>query len=249
MRCVVVVPDGKVALGKLAGAVAYGARVVAVKGSFDDGLRLVREATEASGIALVNSLNPARIEGQKTAAFEVCEALGGPPDWLCLPVGNAGNITAYWKGFREEAPRDALPRLVGGQAAGAAPLVLGHPVEHPDTVATAIRIGNPARWTEARAAIDESAGLVAAVEDAEILRVYRMLAHLEGVFCEPSSAAGLAALAAEVARGAISVAGRTVVCVLTGHGLKDPDAAMASARPCVAVEPRLAPLLEAASDE
>lgn len=248
MRCVVVVPDGKVALGKLAGAVAYGARVVAVKGSFDDGLRLVREATETSGIALVNSLNPARIEGQKTAAFEICEALGGPPDWLCLPVGNAGNITAYWKGFREEVSAGELPRMLGGQAAGAAPLVLGRPVEHPDTVATAIRIGNPARWTEAKAAINESSGLVAAVEDADILRVYRMLAQLEGVFCEPSSAAGLAALAGEVARGAISVTGQTVVCVLTGHGLKDPDAAMASARPCVAVEPRLEPLLEAASD-
>lgn len=252
MTCAVVVPRGKVAAGKLAGAVAYGARLVTVEGSFDDALRMVREACEQAPIALVNSVNPARIQGQKTAAFEVIEALGDAPDWLCLPVGNAGNITAYWLGFREaymrgEATR--LPRLLGAQAAGAAPLVLGHVVEKPETLASAIRIGNPARGHEALTALRESDGAILAVPDEAILEAYRSVAHTEGVFCEPSSAAGIAGLAARVRAGALDPAGRTIVCVLTGHGLKDPDTALAGARERPPIEPECAALLNALQEE
>ncbi|MCG9895893.1 MAG: threonine synthase [Fimbriimonadaceae bacterium] len=229
MSCLVVVPEGKIALGKLAGAIAYGAKVVMIEGSFDVGLRMVREAADRSPIALVNSVNPARIEGQKTASFEIVEDLGDAPDILALPIGNAGNITAYWQGFRED--RDAgnatrLPRCIGAQAEGAAPLVLGHPVEHPETVATAIRIGNPARWKQAEAALAESGGEVHAASDREILHQYRQLARLEGVFCEPSSAAGLAGLGRAICLNGLDVKGLRVVTVLTGHGLKDPDSAV-----------------------
>ncbi|RME87377.1 MAG: threonine synthase [Anaerolineae bacterium] len=225
LGCVVLIPEGKVAAGKLAGARAYGAQVVQIKGSFDDALRLVVEITRRHPIALVNSINPYRIEGQKTAAFEICDDLGAAPDLLCLPVGNAGNITAYWGGFKryDEVKGSGLPRLLGVQAEGAAPLVLGHPVEKPETVATAIRIGRPARGEEALRAAEESGGRIIAVSDAQILEMQRLLAQEEGIWVEPASAAGLAGLAQEVAAGRLDVRGKRVVAVCTGHGLKDPD--------------------------
>lgn len=229
LKCAVVIPEGKVALGKLAGAIAYGAQVVQVRGSFDDALRIVREASDRAPLCLVNSVNPARIEGQKTAAFEVVDQLGDAPDVLCLPVGNAGNTTAYWKGFREDfaaARSTRLPVVVGVQAAGSAPMVVGHVVDDPQTVATAIRIGNPARWSEAAEAFRESGGHVRSVSDEAILGMARTLAEHEGVFCEPSSATGLAGFAAAVAEGSLDVHGKSVVTVLTGHGMKDPDNAM-----------------------
>jgi threonine synthase len=225
LRCLVLIPEGRVASGKLAGALAYGAEVIQVRGLFDDALSLVRQAAERRPVALVNSLNPHRLEGQKTAAFEVCDDLGRAPDWLCLPVGNAGNITAYWKGFREyrAAGRiDALPRLLGVQAEGAAPLVVGHPVDRPETVATAIRIGRPARGEEALMAADQSGGRIVAASDDEILAMQKRLAA-EGVWCEPASAAGTAGLFKEARAGRLDVRGQTVVGVVTGHGLKDPD--------------------------
>ena len=194
LRGAVIVPEGKIAIGKLAQALMHGARVIALRGNFDDALRIVRELAERHPIELVNSVNPHRIEGQKTAAFEVCDELGGPPDVLAIPVGNAGNVTAYRRGFDEYA--DAMPMLLGFQAAGAAPLVLGHPVEAPETVASAIRIGNPARWEEAMDAVTSSRGRIAAVEDEQILDAYRLLASGEGVFCEPASAASVAGLLA-----------------------------------------------------
>ncbi len=225
LRPIVLIPQGKVAAGKLAGAVAYGALVIQVEGSFDDALQMVVEISEKHPICLVNSLNPYRIEGQKTAAFEICDRLGAAPDWLCLPVGNAGNITAYWAGFRQyDFLRGiGLPRLLGVQAAGAAPLVLGHPVDHPETIATAIRIGRPARGEQALQAAEESGGRIIAVTDEEILTMQRQLAALEGIWVEPASAAGLAGLAHEIAAGRLNVRGRRVVAVCTGHGLKDPD--------------------------
>mgnify|MGYP001564007361 CR=1 FL=1 len=226
MRCFVLIPEGQVAAGKIAGAIAYGAEVIQIQGSFDDALRLVREISEKRPIALVNSINPYRIEGQKTAAFEICDALGDAPDWLCLPVGNAGNITAYWMGFKEyhaTGKSASLPKMLGVQAAGAAPLVLGHPVENPETVATAIRIGRPARGEQALEAAEESKGGIIAVADDEILAMWRRLAR-EGVFVEPASAAGLAGLAKDSAGGRLDLSGKTVVAVVTGHGLKDPDA-------------------------
>jgi len=232
MTCVVLIPDGKIALGKLAGAVAYGARVVAIRGSFDDGLRMVREAAARAPIVLVNSVNPARLQGQKTASFEIVDDLGGPPDWLALPVGNAGNITAYWMGFLEEMGAGralSAPRVLGAQAAGSAPILNRAPVEAPETLATAIRIGQPARWCEALIALRQSCGQLWRVEDSEILEAYRMLARLEGVFCEPSSAAGVAGLKKSLAHGKLDLDGKTVVAVLTGHGLKDPDNALRDA--------------------
>ena len=228
MRCAVLIPDGKIAVGKLAQAIAHGARVIALDGNFDDALRIVRELAERTPIALVNSVNPYRIDGQTTAAFEICDALGDAPDVLGIPVGNAGNITAYWQGFtvyRDAGRTSSLPRAYGTQAAGAAPLVRGEIVAEPETIATAIRIGNPARGDEAMAAMTESGGDVAAVTDEEILAAYRRLATGEGVFCEPSSAASVAGIIARVEAGLIT-AGETVVCVLTGHGLKDPDTAI-----------------------
>jgi threonine synthase len=238
MGCAVLVPDGKIATGKLAGSLAYGARVLAIHGSFDDALRLVREACARGPFALVNSLNPARIEGQKTASFEIDEALDRAPDWLCLPVGNAGNITAYWLGFRQDHEAgliEAPPHILGAQAEGAAPLLSGRPVAEPETVATAIRIGNPARWTEALDALRESDGQLWKVSDAEILEAYHLLATTEGVFCEPSSAASVAGLAKALRRGKIDLEGRTVVAVLTGHGLKDPAAAIVGCAPPVTI--------------
>ena len=224
MRAVVIIPEGKVAAGKLAGAVAYGAEVVQIRGSFDDALNLVVALSERHPIALVNSLNTYRLEGQKTAAFEICDDLGAAPDWLCLPVGNAGNITAYWMGFCQynALKQSGLPRILGVQAAGAAPLVLGHPVDRPETVATAIRIGRPARGEQALQAAEESQGRIIAVTDENILSMQRRLAA-NGVWVEPASAAGLAGLAHELAEGKIDLRGRRVVAVCTGHGLKDPD--------------------------
>jgi threonine synthase len=226
LRCIVLVPQGKVAAGKIAGALAYGAEVIAVAGSFDDALRLVREISERRNIALVNSINPYRLEGQKTAAFEICDALGRAPDWLCLPVGNAGNITAYWMGFKEYQAAGQVtgrPKMLGVQAAGAAPLVVGHTIDHPETIATAIRIGRPARGEQALEAAEESQGRIIAVSDEQILSAWRRLAR-EGVFAEPASAAGLAGLMHEVREGRLDPKGQTIVAVVTGHGLKDPEA-------------------------
>lgn len=246
MKCIVLIPEGKVALGKLAGALAYGAQVVQIQGSFDDALRLVVEITQKYPVALVNSLNPYRIEGQKTAAFEVCDDLGSAPDWLCLPVGNAGNITAYWAGFRQyhHLKGTGLPRLLGVQAAGAAPLVLGHPVDRPETVATAIRIGRPARGEEALQVAAESGGRIIAVTDEEILRMQRLLAQREGIWVEPASAAGLAGLAAEIAAGRLRPRGQRIVAVCTGHGLKDPDILSRSLTQPILRPPRLDALEE-----
>lgn len=220
LRAIVLIPEGKVAIGKLAGAVAYGAQVIQVKGSFDDALSLVVEITQKTAIALVNSINPFRIEGQKTSAFEICDDLTSAPDWLCLPVGNAGNITSYWAGFKQY--EEGLPQVLGVQAAGAAPLVLGHPVDRPETIATAIRIGKPARGEQALSAAEESNGKIIAVTDEEILLAQKILAE-EGIWVEPASAAGLAGLIIETGRGSIDVKGKRVVVVCTGHGLKDPS--------------------------
>jgi threonine synthase len=229
LECVVVLPKGRIALGKLAQALAAGAKCVAIDGSFDAGLRIVRALSEQDDhpIALVNSVNQDRLEGQKTAAFEVCDDLGRAPDILALPVGNAGNITAYWAGFveYEAAGRTTgRPRMWGFQAAGAAPLVVGHPIEEPETIATAIRIGHPASGDRALAARDESGGRIDAVTDDEIIAAYRDLATMEGVFCEPSSAAGVAGVRKLAAAGEVDPEA-LVVCVLTGHGLKDPTTA------------------------
>lgn len=224
MRAIVLIPQGKVAAGKLSGAIVYGAQVVQVQGSFDDSLDLVVRLSEKYAIALVNSLNPFRLEGQKTAAFEICDVLGAAPDQLCLPVGNAGNISAYWMGFRQydALKGTGLPRILGVQAEGAAPLVLGHPVVHPETIATAIRIGRPARGEQALQAAEESGGQIIAVSDEKILSMQRRLAA-EGVWVEPASAAGLAGLAAEVSGGRYNLRGQRVVAICTGHGLKDTD--------------------------
>jgi threonine synthase len=232
IRGVVIVPEGKIAMGKLAQALMHGAQVISLHGNFDRALQLVRTVAERHPIALVNSVNEFRIEGQKTAAFEVAEALGGELDALCIPVGNAGNITAYWRGFRE---LELAPRMFGFQASGAAPLVLGRPVEQPETVASAIRIGNPARWEQAMDAMTSSGGSVQAVTDEQILTAYRFLAREEGVFCEPASAASVAGLIVHGAGGAERVA-----CVLTGHGLKDPDTALAQVGGVIPCEPELA---------
>jgi threonine synthase len=223
LRTVVVVPAGKIALGKLVQAQVFGATVLIIEGNFDEALLSVRQLADTHPVTLVNSVNPNRIEGQKTAAFEIVDELGDAPDILAIPVGNAGNITAYWRGFREyrEAGRSTqLPRMVGGQAEGAAPLVLGAPVANPQTFATAIRIGNPASWASAVAARDESEGLIDSVTDAEIAAAQRDLAGVEGIFCEPASAASLAVLRKAVKDGAVA-RGSRVVCVLTGNGLKD----------------------------
>ncbi len=223
----VLVPHGSIAQGKLAQAVAHGARILAVHGNFDEALKLARQISEKHPVALVNSVNPHRLDGQKTAAFEIVDALGDAPDLLFLPVGNAGNISAYWRGFVQyyQAERATQkPRLMGWQAEGAAPIVRGEPVEDPQTVASAIRIGNPASWLLAEAARDESGGGIAAVTDDEILEAYRLLASEEGIFCEPASAAGVAGLLKHA--GEDDVSDQTIVCIITGHGLKDPETAL-----------------------
>lgn len=228
IESIVVIPAGMIALGKLAQAIIYGARIISIDGNFDQALRLVRELASTKPATLVNSINPHRIEGQKTAAFEIVDVLGNAPDYLFIPVGNAGNITAYWKGFKEyhRVGRAAtLPRMMGFQAAGAAPLVHGHPVEKPETVATAIRIGNPASWQPAVAARDESRGVIDMVTDEEIMDAYRLMATKAGIFGEPASAASFAGLIKLVHRG-LNLADKRVVLVVTGTGLKDPDAAL-----------------------
>ncbi len=236
LTCAVLIPDGYIALGKLAQALIHGAKVLQIKGNFDKALEIVRELGERTPLAVVNSVNPFRIEGQKTAAFEVIDVLGDAPDYHCIPVGNAGNITAYWKGYLEyrEAGRSTqLPKMLGFQAAGAAPIVVGHPIEDPDTIATAIRIGNPASWYGATAAASESGGGIAAVTDEQILEAYRFLAAQESVYCEPASAASVAGL---LASASTIEPGSTVVCVLTGNGLKDPQTVIGQITPPEAVD-------------
>lgn len=240
LKCVVLIPEGAIALGKLSQALIHGAEVIAIKGNFDDALKVVREITEKYPITLVNSINPYRIEGQKTGAFEVCDYLGDAPEFHAIPVGNAGNITAYWKGYKEYKDKGfskVLPKMLGFQAEGAAPIVLGRPVKEPKTIATAIKIGNPASWKQAEAARDESGGLIDTVSDDEILAAYKLLAAKEGVFVEPASAASVAGVLKLAKKGFFSSKLQTpnskpvrIVCVLTGHGLKDPDRAIASVK-------------------
>ncbi len=229
MRCIVVIPEGKIAMGKLAQAVMYGAEIFSIEGNFDDALRMVRSISETEPVTLVNSVNPYRLEGQKTAAFEICDQLGSAPDVLAIPVGNAGNISAYWKGFKEyhERKRTGLPRIAGFEAEGAAAIVHGRIFEEPETIATAIRIGNPASWALAEAARDESGGVIDEVSDVEILAAYRELASTEGIFAEPASCASLAGLYKLLRSGEIN-RGSRVVAVLTGNGLKDPATAMSA---------------------
>ncbi len=229
IRCIVVIPEDATAQGKLGQAISHGARVVAIRGNFDEALTIVRDMVKRHRIALVNSINPDRIEGQKTAAFEICDELKAAPDYLSIPVGNAGNITAYWKGFceyRQLGEILSLPRMMGFQAEGAAPIVLGRPIERPETVATAIRIGNPASWQRAVAARDESGGLIESVTDEEIINACQLLASKEGVLVEPASAASVAGVLKLAEERRFPVPGKTVVCVLTGHGLKDPESMM-----------------------
>jgi threonine synthase len=243
MTCGVLIPEGYIALGKLAQALVHGATVIQVRGNFDEALAIVRRLGEKAPVTVVNSVNPFRIQGQKTGAFEIVDVLGDAPDVHCIPVGNAGNITAYWRGYleyREAGRASKLPRMFGFQAAGAAPIVEGHPIEHPETVATAIRIGNPASWYGATAAASESGGAIEAVTDEEILAAYRFLASEESVFCEAASAASVAGL---IKTGVPS--GATVVCVLTGHGLKDPDLALRVISVPVTVEAEYSAVLNA----
>jgi threonine synthase len=231
LKCVVLLPHGKIALGKLAQALMYGATTISVEGNFDAALRIVRELGETGQVEVVNSVNPARIEGQKTAAFEICDQLGCAPDFHFLPVGNAGNITAYWRGFREYQAAGRIghrPRMYGWQAAGAAPIVEGHPVENPNTVATAIRIGNPASWQGAVDAVRDSGGRIDKVTDDEILAAYRLVARTEGIFVEPACAAPLAGLIRCVREKSIPP-GSVITATMTGHGLKDPDTALSQA--------------------
>lgn len=225
IKAIVIIPEGKIALGKLAQALIHGSHVLQIEGNFDEALKLVKILVERYPITLVNSINPFRIEGQKTAAFEICDLLGSPPEYHALPVGNAGNITAYWKGYKEYREKNkvtGLPKMLGFQAAGAAPIVMGHPVEKPETVATAIRIGKPASWKGAEAARDESGGKIEAVTDEEILNAYGLIASTEGIFCEPASAASVAGVM-KLYRAGYLKQGSLIVCTLTGNGLKDPD--------------------------
>ncbi len=228
IKCAVLIPDKKIALGKLAQASAYGAEIIALGGNFDRALEMVKKLSEDFPVTLVNSINPYRIEGQKTAAFELCDQLDGAPDYLAIPVGNAGNITAYWKGFKEYMQKgivDNHPVMLGFQAAGAAPIVEKRVIPDPETIATAIRIGNPASWQGAQSAIDESKGHIDKVTDEEILKAYRLLASKEGIFAEPASCASVAGLI-KIAGDGLIKEGSTVVCILTGNGLKDPDIAL-----------------------
>lgn len=258
IACFVLIPEGKIALGKLSQAMMHGSVVIQIRGNFDDGMRLVQEIARVQPVNIVNSINPYRIQGQKTVAFEVIEALGDAPDYHALPVGNAGNITAHWIGYSEsaDAATEALrvepgmreyrkhrlatrrPVMLGYQAAGAAPIVHGRPVEHPETIATAIRIGNPVSWQQALAASRESAGWFAACTDEEILQAQKLLARTEGIFCEPASAIAVAGLLKDLAAGKVAD-GSTIVCTLTGHGLKDPDTAIAQSAKPLTVEAEL----------
>jgi len=246
MKAYVLIPEGKIALGKLSQAIAHGAQVIQIEGNFDEALRIVRDISDTEPITLVNSLNPYRIEGQKTASFEVIDHLGCVPTYHCLPVGNAGNITAYWKGYKEyweKGSAESLPKMLGFQAEGAAPIVRGKVIEHPETVATAIRIGNPASWKQAEAARDESGGLIDMVSDDEILEAYRMMANLEGIFCEPASAASLAGVM-KLGRKGFFKKGDVLVLTLTGHGLKDPDIAIRVSQKPVSLPPKKEKVLE-----
>jgi threonine synthase len=246
MRAYVIIPEGKIALGKLSQAMLHGAEVIQIQGNFDEALSIVREISEDYPITLVNSLNPHRIEGQKTAAFEVCDQLGEAPTHHFLPVGNAGNITAYWKGYKEYQVKGrigSLPKMMGFQAEGAAPIVRGHIVEKPETIATAIRIGNPASWEQAERARDESGGVIDMVSDEEILEAYSRLARLEGIFGEPASSASVAGLM-KMAQKEVIKAGDRVVCTITGHGLKDPDNAIRISPEPASIPPRLDAVLE-----
>jgi threonine synthase len=248
MVCYVILPAGKVALGKIAQAILYGAKIIQVKGNFDQALSLVREVAEEGSVTVVNSINPYRLEGQKTAAMEVVEQLGDAPDYLFIPVGNAGNISAYWRGFklcRELGISAISPKMFGFEAEGAAAMVRGVPIENPETIATAIRIGNPASWQEAALAALESEGQIDCVSDPEIIDAYQLLASKEGIFCEPSSAASVAGLIKKLRLGVIPREA-TIVCILTGNGLKDPERAIASGqKEIAAIEPSLANLKEA----
>ncbi|MBN2453493.1 MAG: threonine synthase, partial [Candidatus Omnitrophica bacterium] len=247
LTCVVLIPEGNIALGKLSQALIHGAKVIAIKGNFDEALELVKDITGKHPITLVNSLNPYRIEGQKTASFEICEALGDAPDFHAIPVGNAGNITAYWKGYREYKQALAssrLPKMLGFQAEGAAPIVLGHPVKDPRTIATAIKIGNPASWKRAEAARDESDGMIDMVSDEEILAAYKLLARKEGVFVEPASAASVAGILKIAKKGYFKGAKCRIVCTLTGHGLKDPDRAIVSVDKPIVLESKVELILK-----
>ncbi len=233
LKSYVVIPNGYIAMGKLSQALIHGAEVMAIEGNFDDALKIVLEICETGKVELVNSVNPYRIEGQKTAAFEIIDSLGRAPDFHFIPVGNAGNITAYWKGYREykkAGKSRRLPRMMGFQAARSAPIVKGRPVKKPDTIATAIRIGNPASWKQAEAARDESGGMIESVTDAEIIRAYKLLAEMEGVFVEPASAASVAGLLKYGGKFLPKRKKPVVVCTLTGHGLKDPDRAVKSVK-------------------
>ncbi len=248
MRCAVLIPEGNIALGKLAQAMIHQARVIAIKGNFDEALTLVREITEKYPVELVNSINPFRIEGQKSAAFEICDVLGDAPEFHAIPVGNAGNITAYWKGYGEykkAGKSKQLPKMMGFQAAGAAPIVLKKIVEHPQTIATAIKIGNPAGWKSAEAARDESGGLIDSVTDAEILEAYKRLASRSGVFVEPASAASVAGMLKLHKAGYFKKhRGVRIICTLTGHGLKDPDIAIKNVQPPVSLKPDVKAILK-----
>ncbi len=247
MSSAVLIPAGKIALGKLAQALIHGSKVLAIKGNFDAALKIAKKIADEYPVTLVNSINPYRIEGQKTGAFEVCDYLGDAPDFQCIPVGNAGNISAYWKGYLEYGKAGKArrrPKMYGFQAAGAAPLVIGSPVENPETVATAIRIGNPASWATAVEAARQSKGGFWAVTDEEILAAYRLLADTEGVFCEPASAAAVAGLLQRAERGNIE-RGKVVVCILTGSGLKDPDRAIAESARVRSLEPEPDQVVEA----
>lgn len=261
IKCIVLIPGGAIALGKLSQALIHGATVLAVEGNFDEALTLAKEITQRYPVTLVNSLNPYRIEGQKTASFEICDALGCAPDFQVMPVGNAGNITAYWKGYKEYKLKKRikkLPRMLGFQAEGAAPIVRGHPIQNPETIASAIRIGNPASWKQAEAARDESDGLINMVSDQEILSAYQLLAEKEGIFAEPASCASIAGLltltesgyfkerqvrAPKSARAKKSIS--KIVCILTGHGLKDPERAIKSVRQPLAIKPDLKAIVSA----
>jgi threonine synthase len=250
IKCVVLIPNGKIALGKLSQAVMHGAKVLAIDGNFDNALSFARDLSEKYPLTLVNSVNPFRIEGQKTAAYEICESLGQSPDYQFMPVGNAGNITAYWKGYKDynkvDPSKYALPKMMGFQAAGAAPIVEGHPIEKPETIATAIRIGNPASWKTAVKARDESNGVIDKVTDDEILEAYKIVAAIEGVFCEPASASSIAGLVKYVRQGYFKNNKHIkVVCILTGHGLKDPDIALANAVKPKKVKANMKDILEA----
>jgi threonine synthase len=243
----VLIPEGKIALGKLAQAMIHGAKVIQVDGNFDEALTLVKEISEKYPITLVNSLNPHRIQGQKSAAFEICDALGSAPEFHALPVGNAGNITAYWAGYtqyKEAGKISQTPCMTGFQAEGAAPIVRGYPIEKPETLATAIRIGNPASWKRAEQARDQSCGVIDMVSDDEIVSAYKLIASTEGVFCEPASAASVAGVIKKLRAGLFSKGDR-VVCTLTGHGLKDPDTAIKSSPPPMRCEPNMKKVLNA----